>query len=181
MNRRLTTAFAIALTSSQAYAAKIPQLDPTWFASQLFWLVLCFGTLLVVVKAQIHPKVHRVLQTRDEAIQGALKEAEFLKESAEATKSNFEQSGSDARSTASALVLQTVASVNARIAEEQAKHDALLATKIADAEASVKRATVKAMAEVTQPTANLVQAMAGRLLGKDVTNGDAESAVKKVA
>jgi F-type H+-transporting ATPase subunit b len=181
MQRRLSIAFATALVTSQAHAAKIPQLDPTWFASQLFWLVLSFGVLLLVVKTQIHPTVRRVLDARDSAIQGALKEAESFKASAEAAKSNFEQANNDARNQAATLIAQTHAELTGRAAEEQAKLDAVLTRKLSDAEAATRKATEQALAAVAQPTASLVQTIAGKLLGKDVSTGDAESAVKKVA
>lgn len=174
-------AFATVLISSQAHAAKIPQLDPTWFASQLFWLFLSFSTLIILVKAQIHPTVKRVLDARDHAIQSALNEAEAFKASAQAAKSSFESVGSDTRAEASALIAKTQEAINLRIADEQGKIDAVLNTKLAEAERSTKAATTKALASVAAPAASLVQTMAGKLLGKDVTASDAESAIKKVA
>lgn len=178
---RIQIALATVMMGAEAHAAKIPQLDPTWMASQLFWLFVTFGTLIVLVKAQIHPTVKRVLDARDHAIQSALNEAEAFKASAQAAKSSFESVGSDTRAEASALIAKTQEAVNQKIADEQAKIDAVLNTKLADAEKSAKAATTKALASVAAPAAGLVQTMAGKLLGKDVTASDAESAIKKVA
>jgi len=181
IKRSLQFAVAVALVSEPAFAAKIPQLDPTWFASQLVWLAASFFVLLLFVGFQINPMMRRVLDTRDNAISSALKEAEDFKANAEAAKSNFEAAGQDARSKASALIAETQASINTHATAEQAKLDKVLAGKVADAEKSAKAATEKALAAVTQPAASLVQTMAAKLLGKEVAADDAESAVKKVA
>lgn len=167
--------------STPALAASIPQLDPTWFASQLFWLTVSFVVLLVLVKVKIDPNMRTVLDARDDAIQSALRDAEAFKASAESAKNSFEQAGADARAEASALIAKTQAAITSQTTSEQAKLDAVLAGKLAEAEKIAKDATAKALANVAQPAASLVQTMAGKLLGKDVAASDAESAIKKVA
>ncbi|MFZ4125237.1 MAG: hypothetical protein ACOYJ2_04100 [Rickettsiales bacterium] len=182
MNARTFAVIApLVLVATPALAAPIPQLDPTWFASQLFWLTVSFAILLLVVLVQINPTMRKVLDTRDDTIKGALKEAELLRASAEAAKSSFAHVGADTRAEASAMIAKTLASITAQLTSEQAKLDATLATTLADAERATKAATQKALSEAALPTAELVQAIAGAILGKDITSGDAQSAVKKVA
>lgn len=171
----------LVLVTTPALAAAIPQLDPTWFASQLFWLTVSFAALLLLVLAQINPTIRNVLDARDGAIQHSLKEAEALRVSAEATKNSFTHVGADTRAEASAMIASALAAVNAKMASEQAKLDVTLTTQLAEAERATKTATQKALSETALPTAELVQTIAGALLGKDITSGDAQSAVKKVA
>ena len=37
----------------------MPQLDPASFPSQLFWLVVCFGTMLLVLSVFVLPRFIR--------------------------------------------------------------------------------------------------------------------------
>ena len=51
----------------------MPQLDPASFPSQLFWLVVCFGTMLLVLSVFVLPRITRTLTARQGQIDGDLK------------------------------------------------------------------------------------------------------------
>ena len=48
----------------------MPQLDPASFPSQLFWLAVCFGTMLLVLSVFVLPRITRTLTTRQGRIDG---------------------------------------------------------------------------------------------------------------
>ena len=43
----------------------MPQLDPTYLISQLFWLSLCFGLFYFVIRSFIVPTLQQILEGRD--------------------------------------------------------------------------------------------------------------------
>lgn len=43
----------------------LPQLDSTYFVSQLFWLVVCFAILILLFKMVFIPRMNSVLKKRD--------------------------------------------------------------------------------------------------------------------
>lgn len=69
----------------------MPQLDITTYTSQLFWLFLCFITLLVVSVRVTLPRLARILEERREKIEGRKAIAEDLKEQANALQTEVEQ------------------------------------------------------------------------------------------
>lgn len=81
----------------------MPQLDPTWFASQLFWLAVCFAFLYVMLAFYILPPFLRVMDLRAVTRESDLTRAQALKDEAEAVKASYEQAMSDARARAQAL------------------------------------------------------------------------------
>ena len=56
----------------------MPQFEPTWFASQIFWLIIVFFVFYRLLKTMIIPNVAGVLADRDARIQGDLDLAQNL-------------------------------------------------------------------------------------------------------
>jgi F-type H+-transporting ATPase subunit b len=181
MRRFFTFAFATLLVSSPALAEQIPQLDPTWFASQLFWLVICFGVLIVIVTFQITPGIRRVLEDRDTIIRRELHEAESYKTSAEAAKGNFEGAMLEAREQSAVMLAEANKTLKANTATAEAKHEAEMAARIQATEKDASAAVARAIAGSEASVTALVEAMAKQLLGSSVEQIRAQNAVKKVA
>jgi len=61
----------------------MPQLDPEFWASQVFWLILIFSILYLVIWKIFLPKINYSIENRKSRIVNDLDEAQKLKESAE--------------------------------------------------------------------------------------------------
>ena len=68
------------------YAAEagMPQLDPTYWASQAFWLVLIFAILYISISKFYLPKIKENLDNRENKIKEDLENASKFKEQSEA-------------------------------------------------------------------------------------------------
>ena len=71
--------------------AGLPQLDPAWFASQIFWLLITFSIMYGIFSKKILPELSTTLENRREHIQNDLDTAEDLKEKAEAAHQRYEE------------------------------------------------------------------------------------------
>ena len=61
-----------------AESGGMPQLDPEFWISQIFWLVLTFGVLYIVLSKLILPKISANLELRKSQIQENIEAAEKL-------------------------------------------------------------------------------------------------------
>lgn len=61
----------------------MPQFDTSTYTSQLFWLAVCWGVLFVYLWWYLVPKMQAKISSRDQKIDGLLKKAKLLDESAE--------------------------------------------------------------------------------------------------
>jgi len=156
----------------------MPQLEQIYtYASQVFWLVVTFGLLYLVLWRSALPKVADLLHERQERIDGDLERAERLKEEAETVLKSYEATIAEARAEAHAA-LRDAADRIARQSEE--RHTALgqkLAKDTGDAEARIARAREEALSNIRAVSAEVAQAATARLVGLDVSEGDAEAAV----
>ena len=70
---------------NEAFGAEagMPQLNPEFWASQVFWLILIFSILYLVIWKIFLPKINYSIENRKSRIVNDLDEAQKLKESAE--------------------------------------------------------------------------------------------------
>ena len=73
------------LNTNQVFGAEVgmPQLNPEFWASQIFWLILIFSTLYIVIRKIFLPKITDIIENRKSRIIGDLNETQKLKENAE--------------------------------------------------------------------------------------------------
>jgi F-type H+-transporting ATPase subunit b len=87
----------------------MPQLDPTWFASQIFWLVVSFVTLYVVLSRFVLPPLVDVVARRKQTMEGDINQAQRLKSDAEIAKTDYERMAAEARNTAQQQITEALA------------------------------------------------------------------------
>ena len=84
-------------TSLFAAEAGMPQLDPTYWLSQSFWLILIFLVLYLALAKFFIPKIKDNLDNRENKIKENLDEAKEFSELAERKNLNYENELSQAK------------------------------------------------------------------------------------
>ena len=69
----------------------MPQLNPEFWISQIFWLTLTFGILYVVLSKLILPKISDNLESRKSQILENIEAAEKQREDSEAKLKEYEE------------------------------------------------------------------------------------------
>ena len=73
-----------------AESGGMPQLNPEFWISQIFWLTLTFGTLYVILSKLILPKISANLELRKSQIQENIEAAERQRENSESKLKEYE-------------------------------------------------------------------------------------------
>ena len=118
----------------------MPQLDPASFPSQLFWLAVCFGTMLLVLSVFVLPRITRTLAARQGQIEGDLEAAEKIRADAEAALAAYDAALQQARNNALVLAQDMRAEIQAETDRQKAELDARLAEEAQKAEARLQAA-----------------------------------------
>lgn len=155
----------------------MPQFDPYWFASQVFWLAIIFTAFYWFMSRRILPRMAEVLDERERRIQGDLAKAAELKRDAEAAIATYEKALADARNEARDMMRATQDKAAQRSAQAQAELAAELAAQTSEAEARIARARDEALANVRVVAVDAAEAMVTRLVGGAVDRTAVESAV----
>ena len=92
MKSFLSLLIALVAINIDLFAAEagMPQLDPTYWASQAFWLILIFSILYVSISKFYLPKIKDNLDNRENKIKEDLENANKFKEQSEAKAKEYE-------------------------------------------------------------------------------------------
>ena len=92
MKRSLSLLVALIAIDTNLFAAGagMPQLDPTYWLSQAFWLILVFSILYVSISKFYLPKIKDNLDNRENKIKEDLENANKFKEQSEAKIKEYE-------------------------------------------------------------------------------------------
>ena len=82
----------VLITSAQSgESGGMPQLNPEFWVSQIFWLVLTFGLLYIILSKLILPKISNNLESRKSQILENIETAEKQREESEKKAKEFEK------------------------------------------------------------------------------------------
>jgi F-type H+-transporting ATPase subunit b len=90
----------------EAFAAEsggMPQLNPEFWVSQIFWLIITFGILYVVLSKLILPKISTNLETRKSQILENIEAAEKKRAESEQRIEDYEKILQDSKNEAKKL------------------------------------------------------------------------------
>jgi F-type H+-transporting ATPase subunit b len=168
----------VAHGDAHAEGGGLPQMDVNTYPSQLFWLVVTFGFLLVVLSRLAMPAIRGGMEKRQSTIQGDLGSAEELHRQAAASLEAYEASLAGARGRALALAdanrKQVMAEVEKQKTEAEAKGQAAMAAAESRIAASRMVAASLVQATAKEAAADIVE----RLIGERVSDADAAKAVE---
>jgi F-type H+-transporting ATPase subunit b len=149
------------------------------YASQLFWLVIFFGAILVVIGYGMLPKIQSTVDARDAKIAADLKAAEGAREHADALEEAYRAEMDKSRAEAARLGAEAKAEAAKATEKSVAKADKAIGTKIEKATAKIAEARAAALAEIEAVAADATQQMVGRVAGLSLDANAARAAVAK--
>jgi len=177
----VTSAAAETAHGAEEASAGLPQLDPTWWPSQLFWLAITFGVLYWLMSTRFLPAIAGAIEERRDRIADDLDQAGDFKRQAEDAESAYNQSLADAKAKAQAIAADTRAKMDDEIATLQAETDAQLAKQVAAAETRIGEMKAAAATKVGEAAAETARAVVETLIDEAPTEEAAHRAVADAA
>ena len=112
-------AFILVITESFAAEKGMPQLNPEYWVSQIFWLIIIFVSLYVALSKLILPKISKNLETRKSQILDNLDQAEKFKEKAEKKTKEYEKILNETKNEAKVIMTESKKLVNQSIRKKR--------------------------------------------------------------
>lgn len=125
--------------------------------AELVWGVVAFGLLLIVLWRFALPSLNKMLEERQQAIQGKLTEAEEIRTEAEELRRRYQEQLRDARGRADEIVDEAKADAE-RIREQ----------KVSDAESEAQSIRERAREDAEAERTRLVQQLRGQVAALSV-------------
>ena len=154
----------------------MPQLDPSSYASQVFWLVVTFVILYLLMWKVALPRVSALLRERQERIDDDLEKASRIKAEAEEVLRAYDAAMADGRAKAQATLREAAERIAKEAEAAQTQAAARLDRETAEAEKRIAAAKREALDNVRQVAGEAARAAAAKLIGTEVSERDAEDA-----
>lgn len=170
-----------ASSAEHASSGGLPQFDPTWFASQVFWLAVCFGILYVVFAKKTLPNISSTIDRRRTQIESDIETTDELTGEAEDVLSAYQTKLKESRGNARTVIMDAEKSI--RDNEEKAHNEFLEMTEgaISKAEASINEAKDKASKDIEKIAGEIAIETAKKLLNQDIDSSNVESIISKIS
>lgn len=153
----------------------MPQLDLSTYASQAFWMVLCFSLLWILLSIFITPKIADVLEQRKRKIDDYIRKAEKLNQQAKASLEKYEQTLNEAKAKAAADIAANQKESAAFLAEEERLLNERLNKQIADSEFKLAKEKKETMQQIQNLSQNLAFDIVQKLGFAEITKNDVEA------
>ncbi|MBA2125819.1 F0F1 ATP synthase subunit B' [Hyphomicrobium methylovorum] len=175
-----TTILLAAASEAAGEAAKggLPQLDPSHFAAQLFWLSVIFVALLFIMSKVALPRVGDVIEERRSRIKRDLEAAARLKDETDQALANYEKALADARANASGIAKETRDKLSAETDSERQRVDQQIAAKLQQAESRIAETKSKAVSAIGEIASDTARAVVSKLIGQDVSPDEVKKALQ---
>jgi F-type H+-transporting ATPase subunit b len=142
-----------------AAEAGMPQLDPTYWASQAFWLILIFTALYLALSNLFIPKIKDNIDSRENKIKDNLDEAQKLKNLSEQKLKAYELSIENAKKEVQKIIFESKNKLNLEIQNKKKKFEKDIKSEVETAEKEIesfKKDSLKNISIISEEMASKV-------------------------
>ncbi|MBQ8436204.1 MAG: hypothetical protein IJX20_00985 [Alphaproteobacteria bacterium] len=159
----------------------MPQLDPTWYASQFFWLVICFFALYYVMSHFIAPNIADILAKRQNKIDEYIDKATATKKKAEEALQKYHAALDEANNKANQALERTKKELEEEIAARQNAMVRKLHKQIESGEEKIRLSKEETMAKVYDISQELAKDVVKKIGVSGIANENFKDIIRKIA
>jgi F-type H+-transporting ATPase subunit b len=168
------------LFSLEAFAAEsggMPQLNPEFWISQIFWLTLTFGILYIILSKLILPKISDNLESRKSQILENIEAAEKQRENSEEKLKEYEEIVSKSKMEAKSIFNQAREKALKDISAKKEVLDKQIDEEISKAEQEIKELQSGAAEKINKIAIETSSELIQKLIGAEVNNSSISAIV----
>ena len=170
---------SLLLVERNLYAAEagMPQLDPEYWPSQVFWLIIIFLTIYILISKIFIPKIKGSIDMREDKIRKDLEEAKTFREQAELKLKEYNSLMETAKIDVKKIISKSRQKLNEdmRIKREDAQKK--IDAEILNAETEIKKFKVDSFNKVNLISQDIVSNLIKDIFGEDLNKSSVEASV----
>ena len=169
--------FLISMEAFSAESGGMPQLNPEFWISQIFWLTLTFGILYLVLSKLILPKISANLESRKSQILENIEAAEKQREDSETKLKEYEEIIAKNRLDAKTIFSQAREKALKDINAKREVLDKQIDDEINKAEEEIKTLRKSAPDKINKIAIETSSELVQKLIGAEVNNSSISAIV----
>ena len=155
----------------------MPQLNPEFFVSQLFWLVVTFSFLFIFLWRISLPRIGNVLEKRDSKISEDLATAKELQKEAEKIQDSIENQLKQARAESIEMIKSSLQSFQEKAQVELNNLDKELDTKIDQSVQTIEKNKNESVSQIQNQISEITKLTLSKVATFDVTDDEIKRAI----
>ena len=158
----------------------MPQLNPEFFVSQLFWLVVTFSFLLIFLWRISLPRISTVLEKRESKINNDMESAKQLQAEAEGIQEKIDQNLDAAKESTSQSIKNALSKFNDQANNELNKVDSELIKKIEESSKLIDESKKKALSEINEEIITITKLTLSKLSSLNVSDAEIRNSLDDI-
>ena len=159
----------------------MPQLNPEFWISQIFWLIIVFGTLYLLLAKLILPKISYNLEARKSQIADNIEEAEKKREQSDQKIKDYEKIIIDAKIEAKNIYNKAREKILRDINSKKEKLEKEIDEEIKKAEKEILDLKVKSPVNINKIAIETSADLVKQIIGAEVNNSNISAIVEDVS
>ena len=181
MKKFLILLISPVVTGESLFAAEagMPQLDPKYWASQSFWLIIIFLSIYLLIARIFIPKIKNSIDMRESKIRKDLEEAKVFREEAEKKLKSYKELMETAKIDARRILYESNRSLNEEMQEKKNKIQKEIEKEIYNAENEIIKFKNESLEKVNFISEEIVSSLIKEIFGEDLNRSSIKATVSE--
>jgi len=159
----------------------MPQLNPEFWAAQIFWLVLIFSFLYLIIWKIFLPKITYSIESRKSRIVNDLDEAQKLKENAEKKLDEYNKIIEESKKKAKKIIEESKKKLDQDIENKKQKFNDEIEKELLAAEKEIKNLKKSSISNISNIATKTSAEIIKQIINIEVNNSSVTAIVDDVA
>ncbi|MAV63711.1 MAG: hypothetical protein CMG00_00795 [Candidatus Marinimicrobia bacterium] len=156
----------------------MPQLNPEFYISQLFWLAVFFSFLFIFLWKVSLPRIANVLEKRQNKINENLSTAKELQAQAQKIEKNINTQINNAKQETDDEIKKTILSLQEDVSLQLSSIDSELEKKISESELEIIKNRDDQLNKINDEIANITKLALSKVSDLNLSDNDIKDAIK---
>jgi F-type H+-transporting ATPase subunit b len=157
--------------------AGMPQLDPTYWASQVFWLILIFTLLYLTLSKMFIPKIKESIDDRENKIKDDLDESQELKNLAEQKLREYEVTIENAKKEVQKIIFESKNKLSIEIQNKKKKIEKEIEQEVRNAEQEIRSLKKESLENISSISEEIASKVIEMVSGEPLNQSSVKAAV----
>ena len=184
MNRfcsALSVAFAFNVNWAFGAEGGMPQLNPEFWAAQIFWLILIFSSLYVIIWKLFLPKITNSIENRKLKIVNDLNETQKLKDNAEKKLEEYNKIIENSKKEAKKIIEDGKRKLNEEIENKKQKINKEIESELTDVEKDIENLKKSSMPVINKIATDISSEIIKQVVGTEINKSKLSAVVQDIS
>ena len=182
-NLYFAVCIVLVLSTNQTFGAEegMPQLNPEFWISQIFWLILIFSGLYIVIWKIFFPKITDSIENRKSRIISDLNETQKLKENAEKKLREYNKIIEDTKKEAKKIIEDNKKKLENDIKSKKQKFNEEIEKELMSVEKEIKSLKKSSISAINKIAIEVSSEVIKQLVGTSVNMSNVSAIVEDIS